>query len=161
MKKHCLVLLAVLALLAASLPAQSPTPPPAATPASKPSNAREPDGPTAVITPLSGAAVTARSRKGRFDLVGLRKNELVEITVQYPAAKAGQRILTVPLDGGRVIAPSPSLLVDRDGTIRFKFKVEQAPGIYQISLNDSGRELGLQFWVRDDDPKKNPPTIND
>src|SRR3712207_3218100 len=91
-----LVLLAVLLSQISRLPAES----------ANPSRVELPEGPPAQITLGSGAAVTARSRGGRFELVGLRKNEIVDVAVQYPTSRAGERVLVLAIDGGRLIAPT-------------------------------------------------------
>jgi hypothetical protein len=140
------------------LPAQSPGT--AARPPSLPGDVPEPDGPTATVTFNSGQSVRARSSEGLSERVGLRKNQVVNITMHYPVEDAGRSILVLPLDGGRITGPK-MLTIARDGTIRFKFQIEREPGAYQIMLQDRAQELRLQFWVWDEvHPENNPPTIN-
>ena len=116
---------------------------------------------TALIDFGNGQSVTATCHRGGFQRVGLRHDQMVDVAVQYSTAEAGKSVAVQPLDGGQVIAPARSLTVSADGSIHFKFRVGHAPGAYQIALRNGNRELGLQFWVRDDDhPRNNPPVIN-
>ena len=116
---------------------------------------------TATIDLGTAQAVTAYCRKGNFDRVGLRHDQTVDIAVQYSAAPVGQAIIVEALDGGQVIAPTKNLIVGTDGTIHFKFRAGHQPGIYQIALNSGARQLGLQFWVMDEEhPRNNPPVVN-
>lgn len=134
------------------------------TPAAPPSAIKSrhvPADATASIDVGAGVLVTACSRHGNFDRVGLRHDQMVDIAVQYSAANAGQTITVEPLDGGQIIAPSKNLVVGNDGAIHFKFHAGRQPGVYQIALRNGGQELGLQFWVRDDDhPENNPLVVN-
>lgn len=133
-----------------------PAPPPGAVKAR-----RLPIDATALIDFGNGQSVTATCHKGGFDRVGLRHDQMVDVAVQYSTADAGKSVTVEPLDGGQVIAPARNLIVAADGSIHFKFRVGHVPGAYQISLRTGNRELGLQFWVRDDDhPRNNPPVIN-
>jgi hypothetical protein len=116
---------------------------------------------TASIDFGNGGLVTVSSRQGGFDRVGLRHDQTVDIAVQYPTASAGETIGVEALDGGQLVVPGKSLTIGSDGTIRFKFRAGHQPGAYQIVLRKGNKEIGLQFWVRDDEhPKNNPPVIN-
>jgi hypothetical protein len=128
--------------------------------------ARKPHRPpleaTAAIDFGGGAVVTVSSRQGGgFDLVALRHDQAVDISVQYAAASLGERIGVEALDGGQVIAAGNNLTVGPDGTIHFKFRAGHQPGAYQIVLRKGNKETALQFWVRDDEhPGNTPPAIN-
>jgi hypothetical protein len=116
---------------------------------------------TAIIDLGTAAVVTAYSRQGSFDRVGLRHDQTIDIAVQYSTAAGGQVVTVEPLDGGQIIAPAKNLVVGNDGAIHFKFRAGHSPGIYQVALRKGGQELGLQFWVRDDEhPGNNPRVIN-
>jgi hypothetical protein len=109
----------------------------------------------------NGQSFTASCHRGAFERVGLRHDQTVDIVVQYSTADAGRTITVVPLDGGQVIAPARNLIVAADGTIHFKFRVGHPPGAYQVALHNGTQELGLQFWVRDEqNPRNNPPVAN-
>lgn len=99
--------------------------------------------------------------KGAFGRVGLLHDQTVDITVEYPYSEAGKTITIEPLDGGQIVVPGKNLTVRSDGSIHFKFRVGHAPGNYQIALHNGSQELGLEFWVRDDEhPRNNPAVIN-
>ena len=134
------------------------------TPAAPPSatkSRRVPADATASIDVGTGVVVTAYCRQGGFDRVGLRHDQTVDIAVQYSTASAGVPVTVVPLDGGAVVASGKNLIVASDGTIHFKFRAGHQPGVYQIALQSGGQELGLQFWVVDEEhPGNNPRVIN-
>jgi hypothetical protein len=116
---------------------------------------------TTVIDLGNGQSVTVLSHKGSFDRVGLCHDQAVDIAVQYPKANIGQTISVDALDGGAIVAPTKNLVVAPDGTIHFKFRAGHQPGVYQIALRNGVQELGLQFWVLDQDhPRNNPPVVN-
>jgi hypothetical protein len=116
---------------------------------------------TATIDLGMAQPVTALCHDGHFDRVGLRHDQVVDITVQYSSADVGKTITVEPLDGGQIIAPAKNLIVSGDGMIHFKFHAGHLPGVYQIALRNGGQELGLQFWVLDDEhPGNNPRVIN-
>ena len=116
---------------------------------------------TASIDLGTGVLVTAYSLHGSFDRVGLRHDQTVDIEVDYPTAFAGQTITVQPLDGGQIVAPAKNLIVGSDGAIHFKFRAGHSPGVYQIALHNGAQELGLQFWVLDEEhPRNNPPVVN-
>jgi hypothetical protein len=122
---------------------------------------RLPTDATATIDFGNGEVATASCRRGNFERVGLRHDQVIDVSVQYPAAVAGKTIAVESLDGGQIIAAPKNLVVAGDGTIHFKFRVGHTPGVYQIALHNGARELGLQFWVHDDaDPRNNPPVVN-
>jgi len=116
---------------------------------------------TATINFGDGNVVNATSRRGSFDRVGLLPSQVVSVTVQLPLTKAGDTITIEPLDGGSVIGPSNQAVVAADGTFSFTFQGGQDPGVCQVSLHDGTQEMGLQFWVlNQQNPQENPPVIN-
>jgi hypothetical protein len=140
-----------LAILSAGGPATPPSAPTAVKPAIDA---------TATIN-LGGQSVTATSRRGLCDRVGLQPNQIVDVTVQFFAPKAGHTITVEPLDAGRIIGASGQFVVAADGTIKFTYQAGREPGISQISLHDGAQEIGLQFWVLDQQhPENNPPVVN-
>jgi flagellar hook protein FlgE len=109
----------------------------------------------------NGQSATVVCHKGSFDRVGLHHDQTVDITMQYSNAVAGQTVTVDALDGGQIIAPAKNLTIATDGTIHFKFRVGHQPGVYQIALHNGTQELGLQFWVFDEEhPRNNPPVVN-
>jgi len=118
---------------------------------------------TASVTLSSGQVVTARSRKGVLEQIGLLPNEVVDIAVQYPPEAVGHEITAEPLDGGKMIGPSKKLVVGNDGIVQLKFHAGKDPGVYQISLHDGAQELGVQFWIPDPEepaPSPSPSPVN-
>ena len=106
-------------------------------------------------------SVTTICYEGSFDRVGLRHDQTIDITVSYPTTDAGRAITVEALDGGSVVAPAKNLTVAADGAIHFKFRAGHQPGVYQIALRNGVQELGLQFWVLDEEhPANNPRVVN-
>lgn len=102
----------------------------------------------------------ANSDGRAFELVGLEANDVVDVTVQFPADKAGHTIRIEPLDGGCVVSANDAVFVAADGTVNFRFQAGNSSGRYQISLHDGAEEIGLQFWVLDlVNPQNNPRTL--
>ena len=131
-----------------------------ATPPTAPGGKKGVDA-TATIVDGSDSPVVTASRKGVFNRVGIKHDHTVNITVQYPATRAGRSIVAEALDGGQVIGANKGLTVADDGTITFKFRVGHEVGAYHVALRDGTEELGLQFWVLDEQhPEKNPPVVN-
>jgi hypothetical protein len=140
------------ALMSTGVPAAPPTAP-TTPPSSTSATATIVDGATEPVVTISG--------KGMFGLVGIKHDHTVDIAIQYPVTKAGHSIVAEPLDGGQVIANGKSMTVGADGTIHFKYRVGHEVGVYEVSLRDGTQELGLQFWVLDEQhPGKNRPVVN-
>jgi len=100
------------------------------------------------------------SNQGIFDLVGVNPDQLVQVTITYPALAVGRLITAEALDGGQVISATP-LVVGPDQTIRFQFRAAHTPGFNHIALHNGARETGLQFWVLDaQHPERKPAVIN-
>lgn len=117
-------------------------------------------GPEVTITGGSGEQVTAESVDGATELIALRPNEAVDVSINYGSAKAGSRIKATPLDGGRILGPSNQLDVGRDGVLTFRFQAGAQVGVYQIALNDGSSEVGVRFWAIDVlNPRHNPAVL--
>lgn len=100
------------------------------------------------------------SKHGIFDLIGVNPDQLVQVTVQYSAAQTGRPIVGEALDGGQIIGQT-TMIVGLDHAIHFQFRAAHSPGFNHIALRDGSREIGLQFWVRDQNhPDRNPPVAN-
>lgn len=130
-------------------------------PAAPPSGHSRKASLSATVIDGDAAPVVTLSGNGIFSRVGLKHDHIVDIAVQYPAASAGHVISVQALDGGKVIAGGGKLAVAADGSLRFKFHAGHAPGAYHISLRDGTDEVGLEFWVMDEEhPQNNPATVN-
>ena len=112
---------------------------------------------------VAGAAEPLKipsNKEGSFALVGVHPDQLVQVSVQYPVTKIGRLMVAEELDGGQVLVQAP-LVVGLDGIIRFQFRAAHVPGINHIALRDGAQQLGLQFWVLDENhPERNPPVVN-
>jgi len=115
---------------------------------------------TTTIALNPGQSIALSSKRGSFALVGVRPDQLVQVTVKYPALKTARTITAEALDGGQVLKPGP-MRVGLDGAIHFEFRAGRSPGINHVALHDRARELGLQFWVLDaQHPERNPVVVN-
>lgn len=153
-----------LAVNRALVSAGPPASPPTAPPLRPPGNIQPPYIPAvAILLGIVGEAVPLKipsNKQGSFPLVGVRPDQLVQVSVQYPVIKTGQVIVAEALDGGQVLVQGP-MVVGLDNTIRFQFRAAHTPGLNHIALRDGSRVLGLQFWVLDEvRPERNPPVIN-
>ena len=84
----------------------------------------------------------------------------MDVLVHYGVAKAGHPIAVIPLDGGIIPGSDKKLVVGADGTLRFRFNAGGQPGVYQVSLHEGAKEIGIRFWVLDErDPRRNPPVL--
>lgn len=118
------------------------------------------EGPEITVTYDRGGTVKARTLNRVSEQVGLRPNQQVDVSVQYGVAKAVQLIAVFPLDGGIVPGSDKKFVVGIDGALRFKFKAGAQPGVYQVSLHEGKKEIGIRFWVLDDkNPWRNPPVL--
>src|SRR5438093_541511 len=82
-----------------------------------------------LLTQTPGATATIRFSNGQSlatndfsDLIGVQPNELVNVTIQFPAGDVGETIKIASLDGGQVT--SSSRTVSDEGFLTFSF---QAP----------------------------------
>jgi hypothetical protein len=140
------------ALVSSGVPAVPPTSP----------VSRLQTGESASVAIALGAAppIALATKQGIFGLVGVSPDQLVQITVQYPALKTGRPIIAEALDGGQIIAPT-TIVVGLDHAIHFQFRAAHTPGFNHIALHEGSREVGLQFWVMDaQHPERKPPVVN-
>ena len=163
----------------AGLQAQLPSPTPADLPYP----------PYATITYADGSSVVAPGASATFPLIGLQPNQVVQVTVQYPAAGppvqqtvplslANALIVVQSLDGAAVLPPSGvtpvtnavclgcdpktnvPLLTNAMAQLSFSFVAGPLPGSYRVALRHGTRAMLLEFWVIDpQNPEINPPAI--
>lgn len=170
----CASFLAILPVVAQDPPGPYPTPTPL------------PNPPYAIITypavdsTTQAVSVVSPCLDGIFALVGLKPDQIVQVTVQYPTSQSLQIVNLAALDGGMVLPPTIgpgnlpptataatdiplttlSLAISVDGKLSFTFVATHDPGKNQISLRSGSQEFGLQFWVFDlENPETNPPAI--
>jgi hypothetical protein len=130
-----------------------------------------PTGPPVIIEdPLRSSAtftfsddseISANSANGHFRLVGLHLNEVIDVTVLFPAGWENASLAIQPLDGGILTSPANTSIAE-DGTASLRFQAGNLPGLYRIALISAGGHSILQFWVNDpgnqqvDPPVQNP-----
>jgi hypothetical protein len=85
------------------------------------------------------------SHHGMMDLVGLRPNEQIAVTLNVPTSWGGNPVGIAPLDGG-VVAPE-GVEVKGDGSVNFTFEGGDTPGLYRVLVTIGGDEYQLQFYV--------------
>lgn len=118
------------------------------------------EGPDITVTYDGGRSTKAKTLDRASEQVGLRPNQQVDVAVQYGIARAGHLITVIPLDGGLIPGSDKKLAVGLDGALRFRFKAGGQPGVYQVSLHEGKKEIGIRFWVLDEkDPRKNPAVL--
>jgi len=137
----------------------SPTPtPPIPTPTVPPS---VPDlRPAATFTFADGTKITTRRTTGRFPLVALHPNEVVDVAMQFPAVLPNTPLTAQSLDGGTVTSFSRSS--GGSGSLAsIRFRAGARPGLYRVVVPGLGGSALLQFWVIDpNNPKAKPPVLN-
>ncbi|MBA2436306.1 MAG: hypothetical protein H0V54_14720 [Chthoniobacterales bacterium] len=95
-----------------------------------------------------------------FDRLGVRTQQILTITVQFPPELAGQTILVDPLDGGAVTVPEEGLLVGSDGNVTFQFQTSEGFGAARIAVHQPDDNNFVQFWVVDPEhPENTPPDL--
>jgi hypothetical protein len=95
-----------------------------------------------------------------FDRLGMRPEQVLAITVQFPAELAGQIVIAEPLDGGTLTIPENGLFIGDDGTVSFQFQAGTSFGTCRISVHQPDDTNMLQFWIVDPDhPENTPPDL--
>jgi hypothetical protein len=89
---------------------------------------------------------------GVVPMLMVRPNQVVPVTLQFPAAMAGTQLAAVPLDGGRV--GGGNLVVLPTGRTLFTFSPGAMPGRYRVMVYVPGEQYLLEFYVVD---PNNPP----
>lgn len=96
-----------------------------------------------------------------FERFGLHPQQIVTITVAFPAELAGQLMLAEPLEAGMLLGiPEEGLFVGSDGNVVFQFQAGDAFGACRISVHQPDDSNFVQFWVVDPDhPENTPPNL--
>jgi hypothetical protein len=115
---------------------------------------------SATFTFSDASEISANSANGRFRLVGLHLNEVIDVTVRFPDGWQNASLAIQPLDGGILSSPANTSVAE-DGTASLRFQAGNLPGLYRIALISAGRHSILQFWVTDPaNPQANLPVVN-
>lgn len=95
-----------------------------------------------------------------FAQLGVRPEQSVIITVQFPLEMVGQLIIVEPLDGGIITIPDDGLHVAEDGTINFPFQAGDNVGACRITVHQPDDMNVLHFWIIDNEnPENNPANL--
>ena len=106
------------------------------------------------------AVFTPTKHSTDFDPLGLRPQQAVNITVQFPAELAGQAMIAEALDGGTLSLPEGGLVVAADGTVFFQFQAGGSQGACRIAVHQPDDQNIINFWVIDlEHPENNPPQL--
>jgi hypothetical protein len=120
----------------------------------------DPRAPLGVTVDFGGASSSSPAKAGdKFQRIGIYPHQVVDVTVQYPAAMAGTSIVADALDGGRVIARGRVLATDAKGVLTFKFQAGDAVGHSRVTLYNGDAVQTLQFWVIDRAHPENNPKL--
>jgi len=94
-----------------------------------------------------------------FGLLGVRPDQVVTISVQFPTEFAGQAVSAELLDGGTLTLPDDGLVIDENGIVTFAFQASIF-GACRINVHQADEVNFIQFWVVDvDSPESNPPDL--
>jgi hypothetical protein len=101
-----------------------------------------------VITYAPNQDVIGGNDGGKTDaLPGLAPDQVVDVTIEFGAQKAGELVQAAALDGGILNVPQGGLVADENGSVSFQFQAGHEPGLYQVALRDDTHEMGVQFYV--------------
>ena len=111
---------------------------------------RVPGAPIAATVTLDGKPLTLGvNQLGQFPRLYVAPNALIPVTLHYPNAQPGERVLAAAMDGGRFANSQTGipLLLDPAGTASFAFQVTGMPGTHRVHVS-KGRDVKvLDFWV--------------
>ena len=95
-----------------------------------------------------------------FERLGLLPQQLLTITVQFPAELAGQIVIAEPLDGGTLSMPDGGLFIGSDGAVTFQFQAGNAFGACRVAVHQPDDSNFIQLWVVDPaHPENTPPDL--
>ncbi len=86
---------------------------------------------------------------GAFPRVLIDLGQKVSVTVNWPDAQAGQRVVAAVEDGGTLNQGQRVLPLNLDGRLQvaFDFTAEQGPGIYRVTLRHGADTKALELWA--------------
>jgi hypothetical protein len=109
------------------------------------------------VNSKSGTLVETSIVYGAAVPIGLQPNQTVDVSVQFPAERAGESIPLSVWDGGKISTANKDALVGSDGRLTFAFQAGSAPGLYRVVLQPASEEYCVRFWVIDpNQPEKKP-----
>jgi hypothetical protein len=117
--------------------------------------------PSATFTFADATQIKTHSARGRFRLVGLHLNEVVNVVVQFPTQWANTPLTLQSVDGGNLSAQPANAVIAADGTVSFHFQAGNQPGIYRVAVIGAGGNSTLSFWAVDPATSQaNPAVMN-
>ena len=94
-----------------------------------------------------------------FSLLGIRPEQPVTISVQFPVELAGQPVAAEVLDGGTLTLPEGGLIIGDDGMVTFQFQASII-GACRIEVHQPDDANFIRFWVVDlEYPENNPADL--
>jgi len=87
------------------------------------------------------------SENGVVPMVVVRPNQVVPVTLQFPAAAPRTPVAVTPLDGGRIGGGNGVVLPT--GRTLFTFSPGAVPGRYRVAVYLPGEQYLLEFYVVD------------
>jgi hypothetical protein len=117
---------------------------------------------TATITSASGEERHLPNYDDMLGRVGLAPEQVVTVTLQFPANRAGKPVNAGSLDGGNVslLDNASQLLIATNGTARFQFQADASPGLYRVIIQLEADTYRLEFYVLNlTHPEKNPARL--
>ncbi len=94
-----------------------------------------------------------------FGLLGIRPEQVVTVSVQFPVEMVGQAVTADLLDGGTLTLPEEGLFIDANGLATFQFQASILGGC-RINMHQPGEVNFVRFWVVDlTCPESDPPDL--
>ena len=140
--------------VAQALPIPTPTPVISPTPAISPTPSPVSGSVEIVTTDGAGREKRLHSDHGVVPQVGINAGQLVPITLQFAADKAGQPLTVGCLDGGQILGNSFTVLPG--GTVPLSFQAGLVFGLYRLLVQLGGEQYLLQFYVVDPNHPRTP-----
>lgn len=110
-----------------------------------------------LISSEAGKSIETKIEYGDALPIGLRANQKVRVSVQFPTERAGEPIPVSVWDGGKISTANNDALIGGDGRLTFAFQAGSAPGLYRVVLQPSSEEYCVRFWVVNErTPEKKP-----
>src|SRR2546423_3209550 len=100
------------------------------------------------VMAVNGAGVEKHfvSNNGVAGRIGVNLNQVVPVTLQFPADKAGMPVAVGSLDGGEILGSHAVVLPT--GKVLFTFRAPE-PGVYRLMVELSGEQHRIEFYVID------------
>jgi hypothetical protein len=92
--------------------------------------------------------------------IGVQPGQVVGITIQFTADKAGEPVVVEAIDGGVTSVGSSLPVLNDDGSLSFTFIARGDPGQNRVGIRIGSTSVCLQLWVIDSaNPQNNPSSM--